>query len=229
MSITEQITVKKHSRVVEMLSNVPKPSGDDNTITLDYGQKMVCQQPDSRTSFFEQDAKRNVPIITICSAIGEVAIENPFIEEATVVGFLAGEITIGGSLAVYSATVTAPVNGEALILKSIENWIPKNAVKFSSSKFEVTDGILCFCSNHNIVKYLRPITSLIEESFPSLQEPYLEIEEDPESDREWLTFSISIKGEIKEVLGYYNNYVTQLVSKIPWPEREKFRLSYNII
>lgn len=224
MSVTEQITGKNHSHIIEMLSNVPKPSGDGHTKTLDYDRKIVCQLPVSNARFIEQDAKQNTSIKTICTSVGDSLIEG-----ATVVGFFSGGITIGGSFVVCASTATAPVNREALILKSLENWIPKNAVKLSSSKFEVTDEILRFCFNHNIVKYLQPIMNLIKESFPSFQEPYLEIEKDPECDREWLVFDIDVNGDIKEVLECYNNYTTRFVSIVPWPEREKFRLSYNII
>jgi len=230
MSSTGQILDKNLSLAIEMLADIPRPSGDCNgTITFDYGQKMVYQQPRGRASFFEQDAKQNFSITTICTAIGEAAIENHLMSGAMDVGLFTGEITTGASFVIYPATATSPVSRDSLTLKSIENWIPKNAVRFDSLKFEVTDEILRFCYNHEIVKYLRPVISLIEECFSSFYEPYLEIEEDPESDREWITFGINIKGEVKEGLEHYNNYVTQFVSKVPWPEREKFRLSYNII
>ncbi len=224
MSVTEQISARNNSRTIEMLANVPRPSGDGHTRACDYGQKIVCQQAHGRASFFEQDAKQNISITTICTAIGEVAIENPVIEGTAVV-----EIFSGGSFASYFATATAPVNRESLTLNSIENWIPKNAVKLNSSKFEVTDEILRFCFRHYIVKHLRPIISLIEKSFPAFQEPCLEIEEDPESDEEWLTIDITVEGEVDEILECYNNYITAFVSSVPWPEREKIRLSYNII
>jgi len=59
------------------------------------------------------------------------------------------------------------------------------------------------------------------------------VELQPEKDRdrgdEWLVLDFEIAGEIDEILERYDKYIDIWVKLAPWPEREKIRLSYNIV
>lgn len=86
-----------------------------------------------------------------------------------------------------------------------------------------------FCEGHGIQRYLQSAISLAKEYFPFIQELTLEVEGDPESNEEWVTIDITVEGNIEEIIENYDNYISKFISIIPWPEREKIILSYNII
>lgn len=86
-----------------------------------------------------------------------------------------------------------------------------------------------FCLKHGLRKYLSDAIKLINKCFPSIQEFHIEVEKDPETEEEWITLAVTIQGEVDEVLKDYNDYISLFVSEVPWPERDKIRLSYNIV
>lgn len=92
-----------------------------------------------------------------------------------------------------------------------------------------SEEVKIFCEEHGLLQYLQSTIDLVEECFPSIQCLFLEKEEDPESDEEWITIDITVKGDIEGILDNYDNYITMFVSEIPWPEREKIILIYNIL
>ncbi|MBI5560182.1 MAG: hypothetical protein HY883_02795 [Deltaproteobacteria bacterium] len=86
-----------------------------------------------------------------------------------------------------------------------------------------------FCLKHGLKEYLSSAIKLIKKCFPSIQEFHTEVEKDPETEEEWLTLAVTIRGEVDEVLKDYNDYISLFVSEVPWPERDKIRFSYNIV
>lgn len=62
-----------------------------------------------------------------------------------------------------------------------------------------------------------------------MQELHLQPEHDPETSEEWLVLDVTIQGDEEKVLDAYGRYIDRWVSAVPWPERNKIRLSYNII
>jgi hypothetical protein len=99
------------------------------------------------------------------------------------------------------------------------------------SKFlpQVTPEIVEFCSRERITSYLPTAVNSAEKNFPTISELKIEVEQDPETEEEWLVLNVAIRGEVDEVLNNYDNYVNYWVSTVPWPERQKIRLLYNII
>lgn len=102
--------------------------------------------------------------------------------------------------------------------------------------FEITQlnthlapGTLRFCIQQGLLKHLSDVVELIEKCFPSLQGLHLEPERDPETEEEWLVIDITVEDEVDNFLDRYNSYTDQLISLVPWPERDKIRLSYNLI
>jgi hypothetical protein len=55
------------------------------------------------------------------------------------------------------------------------------------------------------------------------------VEEDPETGERWLLIAITVYGEVGEILEQYERYTEQWIAAVPWPERDKIRLSFNII
>lgn len=54
-------------------------------------------------------------------------------------------------------------------------------------------------------------------------------EEDPETGERWLLIAVTVFGEVGEILEQYERYTEQWVDAVSWPERDKIRLSFNII
>jgi len=90
-------------------------------------------------------------------------------------------------------------------------------------------GLLDFCSRQGILPYLPVAIELIETCFSSIQELQLQLEHDPDTSEEWLVLDITIQGDEEEILDAYGRYVDHWVSAVPWPGRNKIRLSYNIV
>ena len=106
---------------------------------------------------------------------------------------------------------------------------PKVSIELATSQFELNEEILAFSSKHGILAYITEVLTLLENSFTLIESINVKIVEDPEVGEEWLSFEVSVHGEVEEVLESYDKYVTQFVSKVPWPECDKIRLSYFII
>ena len=103
------------------------------------------------------------------------------------------------------------------------------ALPFKISKIDLSLDMVRFCLRNGIWQYLTVAIGLIEECFPSIRQLRLQTEEDPETGDEWLVLDITIEGEVDEVLDNYDNYTDRFVSSVPWPKRDKIRLSYNMI
>lgn len=126
-----------------------------------------------------------------------------------------------------SQTTGIPI--EDIVYGFLKDWPPAEPIEFKASQFELNEEIVAFSSKHGILAYIPEVLTLIENSFPLIEAMSVKIMEDPEVDEEWVSFEITIHGEVDEVLEGYDKYVTQFVSKVPWPECDKIRLSYFII
>lgn len=102
-------------------------------------------------------------------------------------------------------------------------------LQFSVLQTHVPQDVLHFCFRQGILEYLPPAMDLIEKSFPSIQGLHLEQEQDPETGEEWLTINFTLRGQVNEILDSYDKYTDEWVSLVPWPEREKVRIAYNVI
>jgi hypothetical protein len=94
---------------------------------------------------------------------------------------------------------------------------------------QITPEIIEFCSRERITSYLPTAVNSAEKNFPTMSELKIETEQDPETEEEWLVLNVTIRGEVDEVLNNYDKYINYWVSTVPWPERQKIRLLYNII
>jgi hypothetical protein len=94
---------------------------------------------------------------------------------------------------------------------------------------QITPEIIQFCSRERITSYLPSAINSIERNFQTISELKIEVDHDPETDEKWLGLNVTIRGEVDEVLNNYDKYINYWVSAVPWPERQKIRLLYNII
>jgi len=86
-----------------------------------------------------------------------------------------------------------------------------------------------FCEKEGILQYVSDTIRIIRQSFKRIEDIGLDVEEDPESTEKWLLVSIMVRGTVQEILEEYDHYTENLISDVPFPERDKIRLSFNII
>lgn len=103
------------------------------------------------------------------------------------------------------------------------------AIHFRSSPLELAPEVLSFGQQHVLLRYLQTACTLIESCFSSVENLSVEVEHDPDGGEQWLVLSITIQGETEDILDQYQSYTHQWVSHVLWPERNKIRLSYDIV
>ena len=86
-----------------------------------------------------------------------------------------------------------------------------------------------FCGRHELSAHLRAAIGLLKASFPSVERLNLQLERDPETGDEWILINFDVSGEVEDVLCKYDHYTDLLVKSVPWPERDRIRIAYNIM
>ncbi len=126
---------------------------------------------------------------------------------------------------------------EELIALSLSGWAATFAevpptpipVRLSALQADVNPDILDFCRRKGVLRHLRYAIRLIEECFPGARQLRLEVEQDPETDDEWLSLNFTVAGDITDVLDRYDEYTDRWVRAVPWPESDKICLCYHIV
>jgi len=89
--------------------------------------------------------------------------------------------------------------------------------------------VILFCADQSLIKYLNLAEELIKEHFTTVQKISLSVEYDPETPDKWVIADVAVAGEIDQVLEWENSFIKDWVTFVPYPEREKIRLSCDII
>ena len=77
--------------------------------------------------------------------------------------------------------------------------------------------------------YLNIALEIIHESFPSIRQWSLDLEQDPETDEKYILIDIVVEGAEGEILDAYDKYVDSWVVKSPDYIREIIKLSFRVI
>jgi len=91
------------------------------------------------------------------------------------------------------------------------------------------ENLHVFAEKYGLWSHLVAAMRLLNDCFPAAISGCLKLEHDPETEEEWLVIEFEIGGEIEDILNSYDHYTDLWVSSVPWPEREKIRLSYIVI
>ncbi len=110
-----------------------------------------------------------------------------------------------------------------------ENSTYSKPFQFVKYDENISQEILQICDIWGIRDYLFLAIDLIKAHFPTFQDINITFDKDQEVDEEWLTLDVTIKGEIDEILDEYDKYSENFIYSVPWPERDKIRLSYDIV
>lgn len=93
----------------------------------------------------------------------------------------------------------------------------------------LSDKVISFCSRWQLFNHFQRALRLAQHSFLDLKNIGVEIENDPESEDEWLVIVVQVHGEIGKVLDMYDTYTKKFVQVVPWPAADKIRLIYDFV
>ena len=205
--------------VSSLLQNFPTPTGSvSSTFSRDYDHERFFLLPQEDVTGFGRTLSSSVILHlhgALDTRIKELGEEQGFVLIDTCLPDVAIASTI-------SQVVHSWVSGDP----KAYDVVP---LQFNVLKTNVPQEILHFCSRQGIFKYLPTAIDLLEKCFPSIEDVHMQEEQDPETGDQWLTLNFTTQGKIGEVLDKYDKYTHEWVSLVPWPERHKIRLSYNII
>lgn len=91
------------------------------------------------------------------------------------------------------------------------------------------DEAILFCVDQSLIKYLGLAEGLIKKHFNTVHKITFSLEYDPETSEKWVIVDAEISGEIDQVIEWEDNFVRDWVTSVPYPQREKIRLSCDII
>lgn len=204
--------------VSSLLQNFPTPTGSiSGTFSRDYDHERFFLLPQEDVTGFGRTPSSSV-ILLLYSAL-DTRIKELGEEQVL--------ISIDTSLpdVAIASTISQIVHSWVSVEPKAYDVLP---LQFNVLKTNVPQEILHFCSRQGILEYLPPAMELIEKSFPSIQGLHLEQEQDPETGEEWLTINFTLRGQPNEILDSYDKYTDEWVSLVPWPERDKVRMSFSI-
>ncbi len=92
-----------------------------------------------------------------------------------------------------------------------------------------TAEAILFCAKRSLIKYLGLAEMLIREHFTTVRKISFSVEYDPETSDQWVIADIEVYGEIDQVIAWEDEFVKEWVATVPYPERNKIRLSCDII
>lgn len=205
--------------VSSLLQNFPTPAGSVlGTFSRDYDHERFFLLPQEDVSGLGRTLSSSV-IVNLHGALDAGIRE------------LSGEQVL-----IFIDTSLADAAIAGTISQVVRSWVstePKSydvlPLQFNVLKTNVPQEILHFCSRQGIIKYLPTAIDLLERRFSSIKDVHMQEGQDPETGEEWLTLNFTIQGQIDEVLDKYDKYTDEWNSLVPWPDREKVRIAYNVI
>jgi len=109
-------------------------------------------------------------------------------------------------------------------------WLCKDLpARFPLLAMEIGNDVLHFCRRERVLNYLPVALELIDQSFPSARALRVEVEHDPETGDEWLTLNFTVHGETDDILDQHDEYTDRWISAVPWPERDKICLCFDVV
>ncbi len=96
-------------------------------------------------------------------------------------------------------------------------------------KVVYNEEAVLFCADQSLIEYLRLIEDLIMKHFPTVQKISFSFDYDPETSDKWVNTDTKISGDVNQVIEWEDSFITEWVSKVPYPERDQIRLSCDIM
>jgi len=93
---------------------------------------------------------------------------------------------------------------------------------------EVAEDVQSFCEREGLLDYLRRAGDLVERGFPCVGASRVQVDRDPETGEEWVTVNLAVEGG-GDLLERYDRYTRAWVAQVPWPQRSKIRLCFDVV
>ena len=94
---------------------------------------------------------------------------------------------------------------------------------------EVTPDALAYCFRHGLRQSLLIAIALLRQCFSSVHACRLRLEQEPETGEEWLVLDVTLQEDVEKVLAGCDAYTDRWIAQVPWPERDKIQLVYNVL
>lgn len=91
------------------------------------------------------------------------------------------------------------------------------------------DEAIVYCANQRLIQYLAFAEDLIRKHFHSVDRISSSIEYNPETNDKWVSIDVEVTGDMNQVIEWEGSFVKEWVASVPYPERNKIRLSCDII
>jgi len=92
-----------------------------------------------------------------------------------------------------------------------------------------SDEAVLFCANQLLIGHLKFFEDLINKHFPTVQKISFSLDYDPETSDRWVNADAEIPGDVSQAIEWEDGFITEWVSEVPYPERDKIRLSCDIM
>ena len=117
------------------------------------------------------------------------------------------------------------------ILSDFDNTLKKLAASLGKPSMEVVrdDQAIFFCVKQSLIWHMQLVEDLIKKHFPTVQKISFSLDYDPETSDEWINADIEITGDINQVIEWEDGFIAEWVSEVPYPKRDKIRLSCDIV
>jgi len=124
------------------------------------------------------------------------------------------------------------LNKHATLLTDFDEGLMKLAPASKEEqpvKVVYSDEAVLFCADQSLIGYLGFIEDIIKKHFPTVQKISFSLDYDPETSDKWVNADTEISGGVNQVIEWEDSFITEWVSKVPYPERDQIRLSCDIM
>src|SRR5262245_12326648 len=105
------------------------------------------------------------------------------------------------------------------------------AIATSLISSDVPADVRAFCANQGVWEHLQTAIALVERHFPPVQTWRFSLEREPENGEECAVIHAEVRDDVRDVdslLSCYDAFLSRWVKDVPWPQRDKIRLSYYL-
>jgi hypothetical protein len=89
---------------------------------------------------------------------------------------------------------------------------------------QLPEEVRAFCQRHQLLDPLAKAIELAKRCFSMVDEPSVQLEQDPDDGEWYLVLEIRVKGEESESIQAHKEYVWSWANSTPWPEVSMIRL-----
>ncbi len=86
-----------------------------------------------------------------------------------------------------------------------------------------------FCGSPHALNWARETAELAQRCFPVDCEVSFTLEQDPESEVQWLLVDVAVKQNATDVLGCYRRFTAQWIEQMPSEVRSLIRVTFHVV